>query len=116
MPCIHCQILDVYQLLHCYPIYYNHSNDPCSCSVTPNPWNSIEFLAVAYAIAASEGVETATYTDNQSEGWIDPFMFHSALKSKAIELGADIKSRAEIISCNRSIRSRRKNSFRISRW
>ena len=21
--------------------------DPCSCSVTPKPWNSIEFLAVA---------------------------------------------------------------------
>ena len=31
----------------------------------------------------SEGIETATFTDNQSEGWIDPFMFHSALKSKA---------------------------------
>ena len=27
--------------------------EPCSCSVTPKPWNSIEFLAVAYAIAAS---------------------------------------------------------------
>ena len=34
----------------------------------------------------NEGIETATYTDNQSEGWIDPFMFHGALKSKAIEL------------------------------
>ena len=37
----------------------------------------------------NEGIETATYTDNKSEGWIDPFMFHSALKSKAIELGAE---------------------------
>ena len=37
----------------------------------------------------SEGIETATYTDNESEGWIDPFMFHGALKSKAIELGAE---------------------------
>ena len=37
----------------------------------------------------SDGIETATFTDNQSEGWIDPFMFHSALKSKAIELGAE---------------------------
>ena len=36
-----------------------------------------------------EGIETATFTDNQSEGWIDPFMFHSALKSKAIDLGAE---------------------------
>ena len=37
----------------------------------------------------NEGIETATFTDNKSEGWIDPFMFHSALKSKAIELGAE---------------------------
>jgi glycine/D-amino acid oxidase-like deaminating enzyme len=49
----------------------------------------------------NEGIETATYTDNKSEGWIDPFMFHSALKSKAIELGAEfvkgeIKSLKEI--------------------
>ena len=32
----------------------------------------------------SEGIETATYTDNQSEGWIDPFMFHGALKVKQL--------------------------------
>ena len=32
----------------------------------------------------SEGIETATFTDNQSEGWIDPFMFHSALKSLSL--------------------------------
>ena len=37
----------------------------------------------------NEGIETATFTDNQSEGWIDPFMFHGALKSKAMELGAE---------------------------
>ena len=37
----------------------------------------------------SEGIETATYTDSKIEGWIDPFMFHSGLKSKAIELGAE---------------------------
>ena len=47
----------------------------------------------------NEGIETATYTDNQSEGWIDPFMFHSALKSKAIELGAEfIKGEVKSIS------------------
>ena len=49
----------------------------------------------------SDGIETATFTDNQSEGWIDPFMFHSALKSKATELGAEfikgeVKSLSEI--------------------
>jgi FAD-dependent oxidoreductase domain-containing protein 1 len=49
----------------------------------------------------NEGIETATFTDNQSEGWIDPFMFHSALKSKAMELGAEftkgnVKSISEI--------------------
>ena len=47
----------------------------------------------------SEGIETATFTDNQSEGWIDPFMFHGALKSKAIELGANfIKGEVKSIS------------------
>ena len=47
----------------------------------------------------SDGIETATFTDNQSEGWIDPFMFHSALKSKAIELGANfIKGEVKSIS------------------
>ena len=35
-----------------------------------------------------EGLETATYTDSKIEGWIDPHMFHNALKNKAIELGA----------------------------
>ena len=37
---------------------------------------------------SSEGLETATYTDSKVEGWIDPHMFHAALKNKAIELGA----------------------------
>ena len=36
-----------------------------------------------------EGIETVTYTDNQMEGWIDPHLFHGALKNKAIELGAE---------------------------
>ena len=49
----------------------------------------------------NEGIETATFTDNKSEGWIDPFLFHSALKSKAIDLGAEfikgeVKSLSEI--------------------
>jgi len=34
------------------------------------------------------GLETATYTDSKIEGWIDPHMFHNAIKNKAIELGA----------------------------
>jgi FAD-dependent oxidoreductase domain-containing protein 1 len=58
-------------------------------------------LSNVFPYINSEGIETATYTDNQSEGWIDPFMFHGALKSKAIELGAefikgDVKSISEI--------------------
>ena len=49
----------------------------------------------------SDGLETATFTDSKVEGWIDPHMFHAALKNKAIELGAsfekkDIKSIEEI--------------------
>ena len=47
----------------------------------------------------SDGIETATFTDNQSEGWIDPFMFHGALKSKAMELGAEfIKGEVKTLS------------------
>ena len=46
-------------------------------------------LSKIFPYINSEGIETATYTDNQSEGWIDPFMFHGALKGKAIELGAE---------------------------
>ena len=58
-------------------------------------------LSKVFPYINNEGIETATYTDNKSEGWIDPFMFHSALKSKAIELGADfikgeVKSLSEI--------------------
>ncbi len=49
----------------------------------------------------TDGLETATFTDSKVEGWIDPHMFHAALKNKAIELGAsfekkDIKSIEEI--------------------
>ena len=40
-----------------------------------------------------EGLETATYTDSKIEGWIDPHMFHNALKNKAIELGAKFEKR-----------------------
>ena len=36
-----------------------------------------------------EGIETATYTDDKKEGWIDPHLFHAALKNKASELGAE---------------------------
>ena len=47
----------------------------------------------------NEGIETATFTDNKSEGWIDPFLFHSALKSKAIDLGAEfIKGEVKSLS------------------
>tara|TARA_B100000700_G_scaffold22883_1_gene22170 strand:- start:2856 stop:3959 length:1104 start_codon:yes stop_codon:yes gene_type:complete len=46
-----------------------------------------------------EGIETVTYTDNKMEGWIDPHMFHSAFKNKAIELGAEfIKGEIKNIS------------------
>ena len=34
----------------------------------------------------TDGLETATFTDNKIEVWIDPHMFHAALKNKAIEL------------------------------
>ena len=55
----------------------------------------------------NEGIETATYTDNKSEGWIDPFMFHSALKSKAIELGAEfIKGEVKNLSSMDEIKAR----------
>ena len=58
-------------------------------------------LSKYFSYINCEGIETATFTDNQSEGWIDPFMFHSALKSKAMELGAEfikgeVKSLSEI--------------------
>ncbi len=56
-------------------------------------------LSSVFPFINSDGIETATYTDNQSEGWIDPFMFHGALKSKAIELGAEfIKGEVKSIS------------------
>ena len=46
-----------------------------------------------------EGIETVTYTDNQMEGWMDPHMFHAALKNKAMELGAEfIKGEIKNIS------------------
>ncbi len=46
-----------------------------------------------------EDIETFTYTDEKMEGWIDPHMFHSAFKNKAIELGAEfIKGEVKNIS------------------
>ena len=58
-----------------------------------------EELSKIFPYINSEGIETATYTDDKSEGWIDPFLFHSALKSKAIELGAEfIKGEVKDIS------------------
>ena len=47
-----------------------------------------EELPNVFSWISSEGLETATYTDSKIEGWVDPHMFHSALKNKAIELGA----------------------------
>ena len=47
-----------------------------------------EELPNVFPWISSEGLETATYTDSKIEGWVDPHMFHSALKNKAIELGA----------------------------
>ena len=29
-------------------------------------------------------IETVTYTDDKKEGWIDPYLFHGALKNKAL--------------------------------
>tara|TARA_B100000945_G_scaffold320403_1_gene330394 strand:- start:1027 stop:2130 length:1104 start_codon:yes stop_codon:yes gene_type:complete len=36
-----------------------------------------------------DGIETVTYTDDKKEGWIDPYLFHGALKNKAMEQGAE---------------------------
>jgi FAD-dependent oxidoreductase domain-containing protein 1 len=60
-----------------------------------------EELSKVFPYVSSEGIETATYTDSKIEGWIDPYLFHNALKSKAAELGAEfikgeIKSIKEI--------------------
>ena len=41
-------------------------------------------LSKIFPYINSEGIETATYTDNQSEGWIDPFMFHGALRVRQL--------------------------------
>ena len=46
-------------------------------------------LSKVFPYVSDEGIETATYTDSKIEGWIDPYLFHNALKSKAIELGAE---------------------------
>ena len=56
-------------------------------------------LSKYFPYVNSDGIETATFTDNKTEGWIDPFMFHAALKSKAIELGAEF-IKGEVKSLN----------------
>ena len=43
-------------------------------------------LSKIFPYINNEGIETATYTDNQTEGWIDPFLFHTALKVKQLNL------------------------------
>ena len=58
-------------------------------------------LRQVFPYISEEGIETATYSDTKIEGWIDPYLFHNALKNKAIELGAeftkgDVKSLKEI--------------------
>ena len=56
-------------------------------------------LTKVFPYINNEGIETATYTDDKIEGWIDPFMFHGALKGKAIELEAEfIKGEVKSIS------------------
>jgi len=58
-----------------------------------------EELPKVFPWISSEGLETATYTDSKVEGWVDPHMFHAALKNKAIELGA-IFEKKEIKNIN----------------
>ena len=58
-------------------------------------------LKQVFPYISDAGIETATYSDTKIEGWIDPYLFHNALKNKAIELGAefvkgDVKSLKEI--------------------
>jgi FAD-dependent oxidoreductase domain-containing protein 1 len=50
-------------------------------------------LSKIFPYVNNMGIETATYTDSKIEGWIDPYLFHNALKSKAIELGAEFIKR-----------------------
>ena len=58
---------------------------------------SITFLFIG--IAFSGCLDDSSSSSSETEGWIDPFMFHSALKSKAIELGAEfIKGEVKSIS------------------
>ena len=48
-----------------------------------------EELSKNFPYINSEGIETATYTDDKSEGWIDPFLFHSALLIRSRQRGAE---------------------------
>ena len=47
-------------------------------------------LKQVFPYISEEGIETATYSDTKIEGWIDPYLFHNALKNKAIELGLSL--------------------------
>ncbi len=66
-----------------YEALKNHS----SCDAKTKNIKAEE-LPKVFPWISSEGLETATYTDSKIEGWVDPYMFHAALKNKAIELGA----------------------------
>jgi FAD-dependent oxidoreductase domain-containing protein 1 len=43
-------------------------------------------LSKVFPYVNNEGIETATYTDNQSEGWIDPLCSIALLKVKLLSL------------------------------
>ena len=46
-------------------------------------------LKAKFPYINDKDIETVTYTDDKKEGWIDPHLFHGALKNKALELGAE---------------------------
>ena len=77
-----------------YEALKNHS----SCNAETKNIKAEELQKV-FPWISSEGLETATYTDSKVEGWVDPHMFHAALKNKAIELGA-IFEKKEIKNIN----------------
>ena len=71
-----------------YEALKNHK--ACDAAGTKNIPAS-KLLKEIFSWINSEGLETATYTDSKIEGWIDPHMFHNALKNKAIELEQNLK-------------------------
>jgi len=60
-----------------YEALKNHS----SCDAETKNIKAEELQKV-FPWISSEGLETATYTDSKVEGWVDPHMFHAALKNK----------------------------------